>query len=106
MAVMVYVTASNVEEAARLAETAVSERLAACANVIGTVQSIYWWDNAVQRNAEAVLILKSSEERARELVSRLRELHSYETPCIVTLPISGGVPEFLDWVRENTLPNA
>lgn len=102
MAVFLYVTASNVEEAARLAEIVVAERLAACANVLGTVQSIYWWNDAVQKSAEAVLVLKSSDERAPELIQRLRELHSYDTPCIVTLPITGGIPEFLSWVDAQT----
>jgi periplasmic divalent cation tolerance protein len=103
MSVMfVYATAGDVSEAERIGRTVVAERLAACANVLGGMKSIYWWQGAVQEDSEAVLILKTTEERAPGLVARVKALHSYDCPCIETIAVGGGNPSFLDWVERET----
>ncbi len=103
MAVMfVYVTASDADEAQRIGRLVVQERLAACANVLGGMVSIYWWRGAVEEGREAVLILKTTEERLKALIERVRELHSYDTPCIEAWPVTAGYQRFLDWVVEET----
>ena len=98
----VYATAADGAEARRIGRAAVEERLAACANVIESMDSIYWWDGKLQEAREAVLILKTSEERLEALVERVKALHSYDCPCIEALAVSGGYPPFLDWVTRET----
>ncbi|HUZ72019.1 MAG TPA: divalent-cation tolerance protein CutA [Stellaceae bacterium] len=103
MAVMfVYVTATDAAEAERIGRAVVTERLAACANVLAGTRSIYWWEGAVQEAAEAVLILKTTAERLAALMARVRELHSYHCPCIEALPVADGNPDFLAWVERET----
>lgn len=95
----VYVTAKDEAEAKRIAKAVVEERLAACANMLGGIGSVYWWEGTVCEDYEVALILKTSAERKAELIGRIKELHSYDCPCIVCLPIADGNPEFLDWIR-------
>jgi periplasmic divalent cation tolerance protein len=103
MAVMfVYATAADAGEARRIGRAVVEERLAACANVIDGMSSIYWWEGKVQEGREAVLILKTTEERLAELLARVAALHSYECPCIEALPVVAGHSGFLDWVAQET----
>ena len=101
---LIYVTAPSLADAEKIAETVVKEKLAACANFFGGVHSIFEWDEQLCREDEAVLILKTTEERVAELTDRIKELHSYDCPCIVALPIDGGNPEFLSWVEASTRP--
>ncbi len=99
---LVYVTAPSHEEAQRIAKTVVTERLAACANILDGVTSIFHWKNKLCREQEAVLILKTSAGKTDALTARIKELHSYECPCIAVLPVEGGNPAFLQWVNEET----
>jgi periplasmic divalent cation tolerance protein len=96
---LLYVTASNCEEARVLGRTAVQERLAACANVVGKIESFYHWDGKLEEGEESLLILKTHALRLESLTRRLRALHSYACPAIVAVPITGGNPEFLRWVQ-------
>lgn len=95
---LIYVTASNRAEAEKIAEAVVTERLAACANILDGITSIFHWEGKLCRENEAVLILKTVEEKTDALTVRIKELHSYECPCIVILPIEGGNPAFLEWI--------
>src|ERR1700691_2997389 len=99
---LVYVTAASAEEAQRIARTVVEERLAACANIIDGMASIYWWEGRVQEASEAVLILKTIAARLDALTERVRALHSYDCPCIEAIAVSGGNAAFLDWVKRET----
>lgn len=101
---LIYVTAAGRAEAEKIAETVVTERLAACANILDGITSIFHWNGTLCRENETVLILKTMEEKTDALAARIKELHSYECPCIVILPIEGGNPAFLDWIgRETTI---
>jgi periplasmic divalent cation tolerance protein len=102
--IFVYVTAGNEAEALRIGRAIVEERLAACANVIPGMRSLYWWEERVQEAAETVLILKSTAALLDTLTRRIQELHSYELPCVVALPIAGGNPAYLDWIRAECAP--
>ena len=106
MTVLIYVTTSTLEEAGRIGRALVESRLAACANVLGPVQSVYWWDGAVQTGDEAALILKTREDCVEALVARVKALHSYEVPCVATLPVAGGNADFLKWVETEAQPVA
>lgn len=99
---MVYVTAPNHDEALKLAAALVEERLAACANIIDGVTSLYWWQGKVQHELEVSLILKTRAELVEALKRRIGELHSYTVPCVVAWPITAGNETFLDWVRGET----
>lgn len=98
----IYVTASDAAEANLIARTVVEERLAACANLLGAIKSVYWWDGRVCEGEEAALVLKTSEGRKIELIKRIKDLHSYDCPCIVCLPVADGNPDFLNWIWEET----
>lgn len=101
-AYFVYVTAADKEEALRIARQVVEERLAACANVLDSIRSIYWWEGAVQEADEAVLILKTTEAKLPALIEAVRQAHSYGCPCVVAVPISAGNPAFLQWIEAET----
>jgi periplasmic divalent cation tolerance protein len=100
----VYVTAADAAEAERIGEAVVDARLAACANVLDGMRSIFRWQGSVQKGREAILILKTREDLFDDLRQRIVELHSYELPCVVALPINAGHEPFLDWVAEETEP--
>ena len=99
----VYVTAKDATEAKRIAKTVVEARLAACANVLGAIQSVYWWEGKVCEDVEVALVLKTSNDRKAELINCIKQLHSYDTPCIVCLPIADGNPDFLKWIKQETV---
>ena len=107
MSVMfVYATAADAGEAARIGRAVVSERLAACANILPGMRSYYWWEGQLAEGAETVLILKSTNERLSALIARVKELHSYDCPCIEALAVADGNPAFLDWVARETQGDA
>ncbi len=102
-AILVYVTCGDEDEARRIGRTLVEERLAACANVIGGMKSIYWWQGAVQEDGETILIAKTKQGLVDRLSARVKELHSYDVPCIVALSIAGGNPDFMQWIEDETV---
>jgi periplasmic divalent cation tolerance protein len=99
---MLYITCGSREEATAIARTVVEERLAACANIIGAMRSVYWWQGSVAEDDEIVLILKTTAERAGELTERVKALHSYDLPCVVEIPLGGGNAAYLDWIAAET----
>ena len=103
MAVMwVYATTSGRAEAERIGRQAVASRLAACANVVSGAISIYWWDGKIRRGREAVLILKTTPARLKPLIAKIRQLHSYDCPCIEAIRVAAGYKPYLDWVARET----
>jgi periplasmic divalent cation tolerance protein len=100
--VLVYVTAPTPRAAERLALAVIEEGLAACANVIGPVRSVFRWKGKIEREREAVLILKTRRSRIGALTRRIKALHTYTVPCVVALPILGGNEEFLAWIGAET----
>ena len=89
-------------DAAAMAKTLVGERLAACAQVDGPVTSTFWWEGEVQTETEWRMELKTRTELLNHVVARVRELHSYDVPQVTATPIIGGLPEYLDWITEET----
>jgi len=98
----VLTTAPDEEVAATLARTLVEERLAACVNVIPGARSIYRWEGALQDDSEVVLVIKSQRNRSGALAARIKDLHPYELPEVVVLPVSGGSEPYLDWIATET----
>ena len=99
---LVYVTTTNPDEAARIGEVLVTERLAASINILGEVRSIYRWENKIHDKKETLLIAKTSTLRVGELIDRIRSLHSYQCPCIVAWRLDGGNDAYLNWIGRET----
>ncbi len=99
-AVVVLCTCGTQQEALRIARSLVEARLAACVNVLPAVQSIYRWQGKVENADEVLLLIKSTRERYLPLRDRILELHSYETPEVIVLPIVYGSDKYLAWLRE------
>ncbi len=99
---LVYMTAGSEEEALAIGKALVEARLAACVNILGPIRSLYWWDGKVQDDGEIAFLAKTEEDRLAVLTETVRALHSYDTPCIITLPITGGDAGFLSWITETT----
>ena len=100
--VVVLVTASSAEEGARLGRALVEERLAACANVIGPIRSIYRWQGKIEDAAEVAAIFKTSAGAADRLITRISALHSHDVPCVVTWPIDKVLVAYAEWVEGST----
>ena len=99
---LVLVTTSSYDEAASIAGALVSERLAACVNVVPAIESIYRWEGKVTHDREALMIIKTTDERYPELERRVKDLHSYSTPEVIALRIERGSSDYLEWLRNST----
>ena len=97
--VTVFMTAPDGEVAERLGRTLVEERLAACANIVPEVASVYRWEGEVRRDAEALVIVKTTADTLAALEARVVELHPYTVPEVIALPVVGGHGPYMDWVR-------
>ena len=95
----VYITAPSAEEARAIGKALVEERLAACVNIIGHAESIFWWEGKIEEGSEAVLIAKTTAEKVPALTEKVKELSSYSCPCVVSLPIEEGNEEYLNWLE-------
>ena len=100
MMALIYTTTSNKEEAQKIGVTLVKERLAACSNIITNMNSIYWWEGEIERDTEAILLLKTLEEKVEKVISRVKEIHSYDNPCIIALPVLNVSDSYLNWLNE------
>ena len=96
----IYMTVGSKEEARKIGKELVTARLAACVNILDQMNSFYMWDGALQDDTEVVMIAKTTEDRVPDLVKKVKSLHSYDCPCIVSLPVAGGHQPFLDWIAE------
>lgn len=95
---IVLCTCPDLATAERIAETVVGERLAACVNIVPGLTSIYRWEGQIQRDAELLLLIKTRQEVYPLLEARIRELHPYQIPEIIALPIQIGSAAYLDWI--------
>lgn len=100
--VSLYVTCASHAEAEAIARHLVEQHLAACANILGAVTSVYRWQGAVETGAEVALILKTRADLVDEATAEIRRLHSYDVPCIVAWPVVGGDDDYLAWVAAET----
>lgn len=98
-AVVVLVTTESAEEAHRIGKFLVDEHLAACVNVVGRINSLFRWEGEVCDEEEALMVIKSVSGNLDALTRRVQELHSYDVPEVIALPVVGGSQDYLDWVR-------
>jgi len=98
---VVLVTCGSIAEARQLGRAVVEKRLAACANIVAGVESIYRWKEKVERAREVLVMMKTSATRLRELESEVKRIHSYDVPEFIVLSIAAGSKEYLKWIGEN-----
>ena len=99
--VMLYITFPDEKEAEKIGRIIIKEKLAACCNIISNnVTSIYYWKGEINSDKETVMIAKTTENKVKKLTDRIKKLHLYDIPCIVTLPINDGNQDFIDWIRK------
>src|SRR5271170_5130774 len=99
---IVFVMAGGEDEAVKIARALVEERLAACVNIVSPVRSIYRWRGAIEDEREYLLIIKSRARHYPGIERRVRELHGYEVPEVLAIPIVQGSKPYLDWLFEST----
>ena len=104
-ACMAYITVATRDEALRIARALVAEHLAACVNILGPAVSVYTWEGKTEEAQEFVMICKTRRTLAAELSARVKALHSYDTPCIVTYAMESGYPPFLAGIAASTTPS-
>ncbi|UXR65256.1 divalent-cation tolerance protein CutA [Bdellovibrio bacteriovorus] len=100
--ILFYIPCPDKACAAQIAKTLLEEKLVGCANIIPGMDSMYWWEGKIETSSEHILILKVLKTSdAQDLVTkRVKELHPYDAPCIMTLPVLGINPEFKKWLEE------
>ncbi len=98
---LVYITAGDMSEAEKLAQALVSSRLAACVNIFPQMTSVYFWEHRIQQENEVVMLAKTTAACIPALKQKVLSLHSYDCPCILCLPITGGHGPFLKWISDN-----
>jgi periplasmic divalent cation tolerance protein len=97
-------TTDSPEAAAELARSAVEARLAACGQVVGLINSVYWWEGKIDNAQEWMVLFKTTTQASDALVEHIRTHHSYDVPEVICTPVTGGNPAYLCWIREETRP--
>lgn len=100
--IIVLITASSSEEAGRIGTALVSEHIAACANIVPQIRSLFFWEGKTQDESESLIIVKSRLALLGRIITRVKELHSYTVPEVIALPVIGGSREYLSWVSDST----
>ena len=98
--VVIFITTSGEAEARRISDALLTQRKAACVNIIPTVSSSFWWQGKLGAAAESLLIVKTRASLVEEVVALVKEGHSYTVPEIIALPILGGNPDYLEWIEK------
>ena len=101
-AVLVLITTATREEADRIARDLVEQRLAACVTIVPQVRSFFWWENTLSNEEEVLLMMKTRRSHLRQLIVKVKAVHSYSVPEIIALPIVEGSTSYLEWVDEAT----
>lgn len=100
--IMVYITASSLEEAREISSSLLEKRLVACANILQSVESHYHWKGATSLTVEAQVTFKTTKAKFDEVAAEIKRLHSYQVPAIISFDISGGDRDYLNWIAKET----
>jgi len=96
--IVVFMTVPDEKEATKIVHSLLKERLIACANIVGPVSSLFWWEGKIDKASEFLVIMKSKKNLFKKLSERVKELHSYEVPEVIALPVIEGLPSYLNWL--------
>ena len=102
MVATLYVTINSIEDARRIAHTLVEEQLVACVNIIPRIESVYRWKGKIENQKECIIIAKTTDQNVKKSIRRIKEIHTYELPDIIVLPIIGGLKEYLNYIANET----
>jgi len=101
MYIVIFITASSKKEAAKIAQQLISNKLAACANIIAGLHSIFRWKDKVEQAREALLVVKTRKEKFAKIVKLVKSMHSYTTPEIIAIPVTCGFKPYLNWINDS-----
>ena len=102
MVVVVNTTINNIQDARKIAHTLVEEQLVACVNIIPNVESVYRWKGNIEEDNEYILIARTIDDNVEKTIHRIKQIHTYDLPDIVVLPVTGGLKDYLDYVSNET----
>jgi periplasmic divalent cation tolerance protein len=102
MVSIVYSTIGSIEEAKTIANNLVKDQLVACVNIIPNIESVYRWKGKIEYDKEVVLIAKTTDDKVKKTIERIKSLHTYELPDIIVLPVIGGLKEYLEYITNET----
>lgn len=102
---MVFMTSASKEEAQKIVDLLLAQHLVACANILGPVESQFWWREKIEKASEFLVMMKSDEKLFEKLSKTVKENHSYVTPEILALPIVNGWPPYLEWLNATLRPS-
>lgn len=101
MFIVIFITCANKQEAEKIAAGLIDAKLAACVNIVPGVESLFWWENKVDRADEVLLVVKSKKTKLAGIIKKVKSLHSYSTPEIIALPIIAGDKDYLKWITDS-----
>lgn len=104
MHIVIFVTAKDKEEAKRIAKGLLQKKLAACVNIVGKVDSFFWWEGKIDSTQESLMIIKSRRGKLAGIIKTVKALHSYKVPEIIALPLIAGEKKYLEWINESLIP--
>jgi len=96
--ILIFMTASTKEEAIKIVRHLLEEKLIACANIVGSIDSLFWWKGKIDEASEFIVLMKSHSKLFSKISRRVREMHSYEVPELIALRIEKGLPAYLSWI--------
>jgi len=102
MVAAIYTTIDDIKTARRIAQTLTEEQLVACVNIIPNIESVYRWKGKIENSNEIVLIAKTVDQNVKKTIQRIKQLHKYDVPDIIVLPIIGGLKGYLDYIIKET----
>lgn len=101
--ILVYITTESRGQAEDIGRALLEKRLVACVNIIEKIHSMYWWQGRIETSDETLLLAKTRQDNFDRVSELVKELHSYQTPCIVAVPLADGQADFMDWIRAETI---
>ena len=99
---IVLVTCASLQQARKIGRSVVEKKLAACANIVPRIESIYRWKGRLEQSREVLLLLKTTVARLRPLEREVKQIHTYEVPEFIALPLAAGSQDYLEWIQQNT----